>query len=51
MKACSLLEPTTDKVSMGGLKRQRDIEEEREKVISKYREVKKAQLKDRRTTS
>lgn len=53
MKAYSLLDPTTDtstaeKASTGGLKHHKDIEEEREKVISKYREVKRARLKGRR---
>lgn len=47
MKASSLLDPTTDRsqLSTGGLKRQKDIEEEREAVIKKYREMKKVKLK------
>ena len=38
---------STHKLSTGGLKRQKDIEEERVKVIGKYREVKAARLKER----
>lgn len=46
-KASSLLDLTTDmsKLSTGGLKRQKDIEEEREAVIKKYREMKKVKLR------
>lgn len=46
LKACSSL-ATDTKLSIGGLKRQKDVEEERELVIRKYREMKKVKLRHR----